>query len=75
VLDVIKFRCAFNFLLLATLLVLEIFLSGYRRKDKDNEAGSSRETVCKSLTAENWIQNMSFDFINTDVDGEERPDY
>jgi len=41
-------------LLLATLAMLDKFLSGYKRIDRDNEAqsgkdnetGSSRETVC-----------------------------
>jgi hypothetical protein len=45
VISVIKFRCTFNFLLLATLAVMDKFLSGYKRKDRDNEAGSNKDNV------------------------------
>jgi hypothetical protein len=54
---VIKFRFTLkNFLLLlASLAVMDIFLSGYKMKDRDNEAcvskdndaSSGREIVCK----------------------------
>jgi hypothetical protein len=43
---------------------MDTFLSGYKRKDKDNEAGSSkdneaisgRETVRKNINAENTLK-------------------
>jgi hypothetical protein len=55
-----------NFLLLATPAVMDKFLSGYRWKDKDNEAGSSknneagsiREMKVKNITSKNTIQNI-----------------
>jgi hypothetical protein len=55
--NVIKFRCILNFLLLATLAVMDARVSGYKKKYRDNEAGlikdneasSSRETVCERL--------------------------
>jgi len=36
-LNVIKFRFTLNFLLLATLVVMDKFLSGYKREDRDNK--------------------------------------
>jgi hypothetical protein len=62
-----KFSCTLNFLLLETLAVMATFLSGYKGKYRDNEAGeckdnetsSSRQTACKQLNTENTIQNMS----------------
>jgi len=55
VVNVKQFRCTLNFIQLATLAVMDTFLSGYKRKDRDNkdssnkqnEASSCRETVCK----------------------------
>jgi hypothetical protein len=55
VVNVIKFRGALNVLLLATLAMIGTFLSGYKKEDRDNEAGSnkdseassSREIICK----------------------------
>jgi hypothetical protein len=38
--NVIKFRCTLNFLLVATLAVMDKFLSDYKGKDRDNAAGS-----------------------------------
>jgi len=57
VINVIKFGFTMNFLLLATLVVMDKCLSSYSRKDKDNEVGSSRdseasssrETLCTNL--------------------------
>jgi hypothetical protein len=54
---------------------------GYRKRDRDNEAGSNKgnenssciETVCKTSKWLNKMQNKSFGFTNIDVDGEERP--
>jgi hypothetical protein len=45
---VIKFRRTFHFLLLATLTLMIVFLSECKRKDRDNETGNSRETVCEN---------------------------
>jgi len=39
---VMKFRCTLNSLLLTILAVMDKFLSGYKRKDRNNEAGSSK---------------------------------
>jgi hypothetical protein len=54
--NVIKFRLTWNFLLLATLAMRDKFLSSYERKDRDietgptedNEGSSSREIVGKT---------------------------
>jgi hypothetical protein len=61
--NVIKFGCTLNLLLLATLAVTNIFLNGYKRKDsdneadssKDNEVGSCKQSYSKNLNAENTI--------------------
>jgi hypothetical protein len=51
-----------NFLLLATLEVMDKFLTCHNGKDRDNEACSSREAVCKTLECKkkkkNTIQNI-----------------
>jgi len=57
-------------------------LSGYKRKDRDNEAGSSRdnedcsdwEIVCRKHKCRKYnTKYLSFGFTNIDVNGEERP--
>jgi hypothetical protein len=35
-----------------------MFLSGYKGKDRDDEAGSCREIICKNLNTENATQNI-----------------
>jgi hypothetical protein len=40
--NAIKFICALKYTLLATLVVMNIFLNGYKKKDRVNEAGSSK---------------------------------
>jgi hypothetical protein len=65
-------RRALSFLLLATLAVMDTFLSGYKRNDTDNEAGStkvneassSKEAKCRKHNR----KYVSFGFIN----GEQR---
>lgn len=61
---------------------MEKCLSGYKRKDlnneagssKNNEANSSRETVCKKSKCRKYdTKYMSFGFTVIDVDGKERP--
>jgi len=61
-----KFRCTLNFLIPATLAGMDTFLNDYNRKDRDNEAGSSkvieassnRGMACKILNAANTVQNV-----------------
>jgi len=55
-----KFKYILNLLLLTTLTMIDTFLSGYKRKNKDNEIDSSRdndgssktEKLCKSSERE-----------------------
>jgi hypothetical protein len=46
--NAIKLRCTLNFLLLVTLTMIDKFLSGYRRKGRDIEAGSSKHIEVSS---------------------------
>jgi len=63
-----------SFPLLTIFVVMEKFFSGYKRKYIDNEAGSSRETVCKKAKCRMYNRKyVSFEFINIDVNGEEGP--
>jgi hypothetical protein len=43
VVNAIKDRLTSSWLLLATFAVMDKFLSGYRRKDRGNEAGSNKK--------------------------------
>jgi hypothetical protein len=47
-----------NFLLLATLAVIDIFFSGYKRNDRDNEAHSSKDKE-SSLSTETAYENLN----------------
>jgi len=71
-----------TFLLLATNEVKDNVLSGYKRKDRDNEADSnkgnearsSREIVWEKINGgNNNTKYQSFGFTDIDV-GEERPE-
>jgi hypothetical protein len=70
-----------NYLLLATLVMMDIFLSDYNGKDrlmnlvrlKTMRLVQVEKWHVKKLNAKNIIQNMSFRFTNTDVDGEDWP--
>jgi hypothetical protein len=48
VVNVIKVSFTLNFLLLGTVAVMEEFWNGYERKDRDNEAGSSKDSDVSS---------------------------
>jgi hypothetical protein len=57
---------------------MDKFLSGCKRKDRDNKAGSSkdnevssgREMVCKKPQCRKYdIKHLPFGFTNTDIDG------
>jgi hypothetical protein len=43
VVNMVRFRCVSNLLLLATLPAVDKFLSGYKRKDRGNKVGSSND--------------------------------
>jgi len=57
VVNVIKFWFTFNFLLLKTLAMMHIFLSSYKKRNRDNDAGSRKDVVCKKLSC-SMIQNI-----------------
>jgi hypothetical protein len=48
VVNVIKFMSTFNFLPPATFAVMDTFLSGYKRIDRDNEVGLSKDSEASS---------------------------
>jgi hypothetical protein len=48
VINLIGFKFRTNFLLLATLTVMDIILSGYKKKYRNNEAGSKKDNEASS---------------------------
>jgi len=54
------FRCTLNFLLLATLAVMDTFLSGCNTKGRDNEAGSNNEAISGTETVRKTPKRRKF---------------
>jgi hypothetical protein len=78
--NVIKFRCTLNFLLLATLAVMDTFLDGYKRKEimkvvlvKTMRLAQVQKWYVKGLNANEYdTECLLFGYTNNDVEGEEK---